>query len=115
MISCTCIVLGRASYRRHPNFSSSETWDQVTQLRQSDVLLGVTFFTTDCSQPEFISYIVLHYLALPLTIMPTKFKLNTGAEIPAIGFGTWQDEQAQEDAVAEAIKTGYRHIDTARV
>lgn len=47
--------------------------------------------------------------------MPTQFKLNTGAEIPAIGFGTWQDEQAQEDAVTEALKAGYRHIDTARV
>ncbi|EPS32103.1 putative oxidoreductase [Penicillium oxalicum] len=47
--------------------------------------------------------------------MPTRFKLNTGAEIPAIGFGTWQDEQAQEDAVTEALKAGYRHIDTARV
>ncbi|KAJ5436832.1 Short-chain dehydrogenase/reductase SDR [Penicillium cf. griseofulvum] len=47
--------------------------------------------------------------------MPTKLKLNTGAEIPAIGFGTWQDEGAQENAVAEALKAGYRHIDTARV
>ncbi|KAJ5589273.1 hypothetical protein N7537_011951 [Penicillium hordei] len=47
--------------------------------------------------------------------MPTNFKLNTGADIPAIGFGTWQDASEQEDAVAEAIKVGYRHIDTARV
>ncbi|KAJ5951211.1 uncharacterized protein N7479_009624 [Penicillium vulpinum] len=47
--------------------------------------------------------------------MPTKWKLNTGAEIPAIGFGTWQDADEQEDAVAEAIKAGYRHIDTAHV
>lgn len=45
----------------------------------------------------------------------TKFKLNTGAEIPAAGFGTWQDKDAQEDAVYEALKAGYRHIDTARV
>ncbi|RMJ25279.1 aldehyde reductase AKR1 [Aspergillus sp. HF37] len=45
--------------------------------------------------------------------MPTRFKLNTGAEIPAMGFGTWQDEKAQEDAIVEAIKAGYRHIDTA--
>ncbi|KAE8372593.1 NADP-dependent oxidoreductase domain-containing protein [Aspergillus bertholletiae] len=45
----------------------------------------------------------------------TKFELNTGAQIPAIGFGTWQDAEAQENAVAEAIKAGYRHIDTARV
>lgn len=45
----------------------------------------------------------------------SKFKLNTGAEIPAIGFGTWQDEAEQENAILEAIKVGYRHIDTARV
>ncbi|KAJ5281275.1 hypothetical protein N7478_006647 [Penicillium angulare] len=47
--------------------------------------------------------------------MHTKFELNTGAEIPAIGFGTWQDEHAQEEAVLEAITAGYRHIDTARI
>ena len=41
--------------------------------------------------------------------------LNTGAKIPAIGFGTWQDKGAQEDAVLEALKAGYRHIDTARI
>ena len=45
----------------------------------------------------------------------TVFKLNTGAEIPAIGFGTWQDKDSQEDAVTEALKAGYRHIDTARM
>jgi len=43
----------------------------------------------------------------------THFKLNTGAQIPAIGFGTWQDKDSQEDAVTEALKAGYRHIDTA--
>ncbi|PWY81870.1 aldo/keto reductase family protein [Aspergillus heteromorphus CBS 117.55] len=47
--------------------------------------------------------------------MTTYFKLNTGAQIPAIGFGTWQDAEAQEHAVVDAIKAGYRHIDTARV
>ena len=45
----------------------------------------------------------------------TQHKLNTGAEIPAIGFGTWQDKDAQEEAVYEALKAGYRHIDTARI
>ncbi|KAL4810818.1 NADP-dependent oxidoreductase domain-containing protein [Aspergillus unguis] len=45
----------------------------------------------------------------------TTFKLNTGAQIPALGFGTWQDADAQEGAVLEALKAGYRHIDTARV
>lgn len=47
--------------------------------------------------------------------MGTLFKLNTGASIPAIGFGTWQDKDDQEKAVTEALKAGYRHIDTARV
>ncbi|KAA8652159.1 hypothetical protein EYZ11_000469 [Aspergillus tanneri] len=47
--------------------------------------------------------------------MATTFKLNTGTKIPAVGFGTWQDVGQQEQAVAEAIKQGYRHIDTARV
>jgi len=45
----------------------------------------------------------------------TRHKLNTGATIPAIGFGTWQDKEAQEDAVTEALKAGYIHIDTARI
>jgi hypothetical protein len=44
----------------------------------------------------------------------TTFKLNTGASIPALGFGTWQDKENQESAVAEALKAGVRHIDTAR-
>lgn len=42
----------------------------------------------------------------------THYKLNTGASIPAIGFGTWQDKDAQKDAVLTALKAGYRHIDT---
>lgn len=45
----------------------------------------------------------------------TMQKLNTGASIPAIGFGTWQDKEAQEPAVTAALKSGYRHIDTARI
>ncbi|KXS96515.1 hypothetical protein AC578_5824 [Pseudocercospora eumusae] len=45
----------------------------------------------------------------------TQFRLNTGATIPAVGFGTWQDKDAQQEAVYLAIKNGYRHIDTARI
>ncbi|GAB7361014.1 hypothetical protein MBLNU230_g1057t1 [Neophaeotheca triangularis] len=45
----------------------------------------------------------------------TMHKLNTGASIPALGFGTWQDKEAQEEAVLTALKCGYRHIDTARI
>lgn len=45
----------------------------------------------------------------------TTQTLNNGLKVPALGFGTWQDKDAQEDAVYEAIKAGYRHIDTAIV
>ncbi|KAK2770334.1 aldehyde reductase [Colletotrichum kahawae] len=45
----------------------------------------------------------------------TTHELNTGAKIPAIGFGTFQDADAQEGAVKTALQCGYRHIDTARV
>ncbi|KAG8533279.1 uncharacterized protein KY384_002062 [Bacidia gigantensis] len=50
-----------------------------------------------------------------MATLNTKLPLNTGANIPAIGFGTWQDKDEQEDAVISALKAGYRHIDTARV
>jgi alcohol dehydrogenase (NADP+) len=45
----------------------------------------------------------------------THQKLNTGASIPAIGFGTWQDKDDQEKAVSDALEAGYTHIDTAHV
>lgn len=43
------------------------------------------------------------------------FRLNNGYEIPCVGFGTWQtpDGDTAVMAVSEAIKAGYRHIDTA--
>lgn len=44
-------------------------------------------------------------------------KLNTGATIPSIGFGTWRLANGSEshDAVVWALKTGYRLIDTAKI
>ncbi|KAK3367143.1 NADP-dependent oxidoreductase domain-containing protein [Lasiosphaeria ovina] len=42
------------------------------------------------------------------------FKLNTGQDIPALGFGTWQAEPGKvETAVAYALKVGYRLVDGA--
>lgn len=39
-------------------------------------------------------------------------KLNTGASIPQLGFGTWRAKSA-DSTVYDAIKLGYRHIDCA--
>lgn len=48
-------------------------------------------------------------------IFEETYKMNNGLEIPKLALGTWliENEKATE-AVCEAIKTGYRHIDTAQ-
>jgi diketogulonate reductase-like aldo/keto reductase len=44
------------------------------------------------------------------------FTLNTGAKIPAVGFGTWQAAPLEvEKAVEIALRAGYRHIDCAAI
>lgn len=47
--------------------------------------------------------------------MNEKFVLNNGVEVPKIGFGVFRmtDQSACEDAVVQAIESGYRLIDTA--
>ena len=44
------------------------------------------------------------------------FTLANGVKIPAIGFGTWQIPSGDMayNSVREALKAGYRHIDTAQ-
>jgi glycerol 2-dehydrogenase (NADP+) len=52
----------------------------------------------------------------PQPTMTTTLPLNTGASIPALGFGTWQARPGEaKAAVAHALHAGYRHIDTAFV
>ncbi|WP_150462113.1 aldo/keto reductase [Nesterenkonia ebinurensis] len=46
--------------------------------------------------------------------MTTTLPLNSGAHIPQIGFGTSQAADAAR-SVAEAVRAGYRHIDTAQM
>lgn len=72
--------------------------------------------TTAHLQPQFTKpprFVKLSQLRMASN--QTYFKLNTGQKIPAIGFGTWQDADAQAKAVEIALNDGYRHIDTARV
>ena len=42
--------------------------------------------------------------------------LSNGVRIPCVGFGTWQSKDGPEakNSVAEALRAGYRHIDTAQ-
>ncbi|MBQ0052430.1 MAG: aldo/keto reductase [Treponema sp.] len=49
------------------------------------------------------------------TSLTSTYKLSNGVEIPCIGFGTWQSADGEEayNAVFAALKSGYRHIDTA--
>ncbi|KAJ5319747.1 hypothetical protein N7508_000030 [Penicillium antarcticum] len=45
-----------------------------------------------------------------------KVTLNTGHQIPQLGFGTWQSLPGQVgNAVYEALKAGYRHLDLATI
>jgi len=46
-----------------------------------------------------------------------QFKLNTGAAMPGMGFGTWHLAEGREviESVQAALKTGYRLIDTAMI
>lgn len=45
------------------------------------------------------------------------YRLINGVEIPKIGFGTWKIKDGEEayNSVINALKIGYRHIDTATV
>lgn len=50
-----------------------------------------------------------------MTAVP-EITLNDGSTIPQLGFGVWQVPADEAEAVvAEALKVGYRHIDTAAV
>jgi diketogulonate reductase-like aldo/keto reductase len=57
----------------------------------------------------FIKNIYLLKMSCP------KIKLYNGNEIPQLGFGVYQikGDELTEKCVAEALKVGYRHIDTA--
>lgn len=48
-------------------------------------------------------------------IFNETFELNNGVKIPKLALGTWLiDDDKAAKAVEEAIKIGYRHIDTAQ-
>jgi glycerol 2-dehydrogenase (NADP+) len=51
-----------------------------------------------------------------LTSSTAEVTLNTGAKIPQLGLGTWRStEEEAYNAVLNALKLGYRHIDSAAI
>jgi len=50
-------------------------------------------------------------------IADTSLPLLTGARIPQVGLGVWQSPrgEATRGAVREALRIGYRHVDTAAI
>jgi diketogulonate reductase-like aldo/keto reductase len=51
-----------------------------------------------------------------VSVLTETYTLSNGTRIPKIGFGTWLLKEGDEcyTAVADALRIGYRHIDTAR-
>jgi len=51
-----------------------------------------------------------------MSVLGEDFVLSNGVSIPKLGFGTWQiPPEATSQAVQDALRLGYRHVDTARV
>src|SRR5699024_2363430 len=49
-------------------------------------------------------------------LFPYTTLFRSGSDIPAIGFGTFELEPADAEAMtAHALETGYRHVDTAQL
>lgn len=50
-----------------------------------------------------------------MSVLTETYTLSNGTKIPKLGLGTWfiEDDKAAE-AVRQAVKLGYRHIDTAQ-
>jgi len=51
-----------------------------------------------------------------MSVLTETYPLSNGELIPKVGFGTWLLKEGDEcyHAVADALRVGYRHIDTAR-
>ena len=55
--------------------------------------------------------------ATPPTVTSASVVLNTGARLPQVGLGVWQAPRGSgtRGAVEAALRSGYRHVDTASI
>ena len=52
-----------------------------------------------------------------MNVTTATLPLRSGGSIPVVGLGVWQSPRGSvtRDAVATALRLGYRHVDTARI
>ncbi|AKE39735.1 oxidoreductase of aldo/keto reductase family, subgroup 1 [Corynebacterium camporealensis] len=79
--------------------------------------LGESLNITAGSRPEKVYCRLGDPFLVKLGAMTVdKITLNDGNDIPQLGFGVFQvDPEKTEELVAEALRVGYRHIDTAAI
>ena len=75
--------------------------------------MGHEPFTNSLWPAEFMAWLrMLGIINQPAST--AKIRLNNGLDMPQFGIGTFRSNvQEAHDAVLEALKAGYRHIDTA--
>ena len=84
-------------------------------IRIADMLRSAHLYTI-CPSPFVCSIQRKQKKPNKIMPLPSHFTLNTGAPIPAVGFGTWQAAPHEvERAVEIALRQGYRHIDCAAI
>jgi len=94
MCACSPTLLSPSTSALSINFRDTTLW--VLRHDSSIIASITTTMTTDSSQ------------------VPETFTLNTGAKIPAVGFGTWKAAPGDAGkAVEAAFQAGYRHFDCA--
>lgn len=83
-------------------------------IKQSTGLLGLGLGAT--LMPQMIFANTKQGAAMQEnTILNAFFTLNDGVKIPRLGLGLWRIEDSiVENVIAEALKVGYRHFDTAQ-
>lgn len=95
-----------------PFFAKVKPLDQFSSCSRSTLLrVGVLL-----SVQRPVLSALAHSMA-PSSTVQSAVKLNTGAEMPAVGLGVFLVRPGKEayDAVASALKAGYRHVDTAKM
>ena len=109
------------------NKNSSSSADALTTQRRCDheSVAGVFCIFVVSAAPCHCTYlsrplIMLHacaVAAIAIAVAPAKvptIEIAPGVDMPLVGIGTWQyDSMTAASEVTNALRLGYRHIDTA--